>query len=155
MKINQIEQLYYKRGLNDCKLSSAEDMLNIHGVDVYKIDGFKYLSDEHKKLFLKFIINFFNAWGLEMRNILYPLSINFVRETEFLGKQNENDDYYIIFGNKVEALRDKDIKVLSEWKDKNNNLRCITTEEKFYLKFNYKINGQEEWQHVINEKEWY
>lgn len=90
-----------------------------------------------------------------MRNILYPLSINFVRETEFLGKQNENDDYYIIFGNKVEALRDKDIKVLSEWKDKNNNLRCITTEEKFYLKFNYKINGQEEWQHVINEKEWY
>lgn len=73
-----------------------------------KVKGFNKLG-VNADLFKEFLSNFYNAWGLEARETIEPISVKYVK------KRNE----------------------------------------KPYLRFDYKINGKEDWLHVVGERAWY
>lgn len=155
MMMEEIKNLYEECNLEDYKLTSIEDIQIVHKINVLDLEGYDNLVSDNQELFNKFIINFFNAQGLEMRNTLYPISVDFVREVEFLGKENLQDDYYIIIGGKVEIFKNGKFEPLSEWKDEDCETECLKQEETQYLRFVYEINNRKEWQHILNENEWY
>lgn len=77
MDIKQIENLYEINGIEDCKLKSTDDLLKVHGIDFRAVDGYNRLDDLSRNVYEKFIVNIFNAWGLESRSTLVPKGIYF------------------------------------------------------------------------------
>ncbi|PYG84270.1 hypothetical protein LY28_03722 [Ruminiclostridium sufflavum DSM 19573] len=155
--MTQLKNIYISNGLNEFKLTNHNDLIKVYGIDVVQIHGYSNLSAEHKNIFDFFIINFFNACGLETRARLMPVSINFVLDEEYLGKENESDACYIPLGGKLTALHDGGkTKVIRCWKDKVYcHLPCICTERQRYLRFEYKNGKSKTWQHVISAAKWY
>ncbi|MBD7912449.1 MULTISPECIES: hypothetical protein [Clostridium] len=64
-----LERIYAERGLEDYKLRTLDDLFYIYGVKVNQIEGYFKLKEEEKSFFNRFIINYFNSYGLEGRNI--------------------------------------------------------------------------------------
>ncbi|MEG3006124.1 MAG: hypothetical protein RR806_01515 [Oscillospiraceae bacterium] len=156
MNRQQIENIYKANGLSEYKLTTIEELQKVHGVNALEVKGYSDLKEENRELYLKFVLNYFNAYGLETRATMYPLGIYYVEETKFLGKNNETDDYYVGFGCEILIIKaDGSTELLRKSKDENHNLKSIITENKNYLRFEYQINDRQEWQHVINEHEWY
>ncbi len=152
-----IEYCYKSRGLSDFKLRSIENIFEIYNIDVLKIDGYENLTDQNKELFKSFIVNFFNASGLERRNSLLPLSINYVIEKEYLGKRNESDDYFVPLGYKIYVLSaDNKLHFFKQKKfDESKYIECTEDTERQYLRFDYESETGTSWQHVISPTEWY
>jgi hypothetical protein len=159
----QIENIYRANGLDhNYKLRNTEDLLKCHGVN-FKVEGYDQLNEEHKELYKKFIVNIFNAWGLEHRAQLIPLGIYWVRDIEFLTKTDPDDDVYTIVGGMVTVINnDGTERLLREWQD--NDYKCYTLikdEPRYYLRFEYqdgfRDNGEprKEWLHVTKEDSWY
>jgi hypothetical protein len=125
--------------------------------DLETINGYDKLTDENRNLFDKFIVNFYNAWGIEARATIKPIAINYVRENEYLGKENKEDDFYISFRTEVFAIHKDGNEVLLHdlIDEENKHLSTELTEHKEYLRFEYEIYSKPTWQHVINEHEWY
>jgi uncharacterized membrane protein len=67
MNMNQIKNICITNGLNEFKVTSHDDLIKVHGIDVLRIEGYSTLSLDNKVIFDSFIINFFNAWGLEQK----------------------------------------------------------------------------------------
>ena len=157
MNMNQIKYIYISNGLKEFKLNNHSDLLNVHSIDVKNIPGYSNLSAEHRAVFDSFIINFFNASGLETRARLVPISVNFVLDEEYLGKKDAEDDYYVSIGGKLTALYEGGrIKTIRCWNDKAyKHLPCICTEKQRYLRFEYKNGKTKSWQHVISSTKWY
>ena len=155
--MTQLKSIYLSNGLKEFKLTNHTDLLNIHSIDIKNIPGYSNLSAEHRAIFDSFIINFFNACGLETRARLMPISINFVLDEEYLGKEDATDDYYIPLGGKLTALYDGgSTKTIRCWKDKTYcHLPCICTEKQNYLRFEYRKGKSKSWQHVISATKWY
>ncbi len=155
---NQIKNIYLANGLDEYKVTKHQDIFRVHGIKVEEISGYKTLSKIHKDFFDNFIINFFNAQGLERRSELIPISINYVKAEEYLGKLKDADDFFIPLGGKLTALLGEEQieKVLCTWKDTNyKKLPRIETERQEYLRFDYRNGRQKEWQHVISDNQWY
>lgn len=72
MNLQQIKEAYLKRGLNNYRLSSLDDLVEIHGVDIEKIKGFNKFGENGKAFLKKFLVNFFNAQGIENRMNIEP-----------------------------------------------------------------------------------
>ena len=157
MNMTQLKNIYLSNGLKEFKLTNHTDLLNVLSIDIKKIPGYSNLSTEHRTLFDFFIINFYNAWGLEARARLVPISVNFVLDEEYLGKENESDDCYIPLGGKLTAIYDGGkTKVIRCWKDKiYKHLSCTCTEKQNYLRFEYRNGKSKAWQHVISATKWY
>lgn len=152
-----IEYYDKSRGLSDFKLRSIEDIFEIHKIDVLKIDGYENLTDKNKELFKSFIVNFFNASGLERRNSLLPLNINYVIDTEYLGKRNESDDFFVPLGYKIYVLSaDNKLHFFKQEKfDEAKYIECTEDTESQYLRFEYDSDTGKSWQHVVSPTEWY
>lgn len=157
-----IEQYYKNRGLNEYHLQNVEDILFVHEINILETEGYENLTDKNKELFQSFIINFFNAWGLEARSTIYPISIHYVCDIERLGKENVEDDVYVTLSNEVIIMNNLDGYFLYSGEHLRNyvnedykHLLCLETYEKKYLRFFYKIYDREEWQHIITPTEWY
>ena len=76
LKYEEIEKIYSINKLNDFKLQNIEDIKKCHGIDVTNIKGYESLTYKNKEIFKTFIVNIFNAFGLEARNKLKPISIS-------------------------------------------------------------------------------
>lgn len=157
MNRKQIENLYIVNGLQDFKLRNTKDLLQIHGINYKEVSGYNRLDDLNRAIYKKFIINFFNAWGLESRATLVPKGIYWVEESDYLVKENPDQDYYTVAGGIVYTIDRNGLKsVLKEWQDENYmHLERIIEKTKYYLRFEYEINGNSEWMHVMKEGEWY
>lgn len=153
MNRNQIENLYKINDLSDYKLKTTEDLLKVHGIDYKAIDGYKRLDEINKKLYEKFIVNIFNAFGLESRDTLIPKGIYFVEDVDYLAKENVEDDYFMMVGGVVYSIDKNGIKsVLHTWKDEDYlHLETTVSESKRYLRFEYEHQRRSEWLHVTNE----
>lgn len=159
----QLEKLYEVNGLKDYKLKAPVDLIKTHGIDYIEVNGFNRLSDVHKLLFGKFIVNYFNGYGLETRSTLTPKGIYFVEEVEYLVKEDPEDDVYTIIGGKILAIDRNGLKTVHRsWQGENfaelaekNPEAIIESKPKQYFRFEYEIHGHPEWQHVIDEKTWY
>lgn len=157
MNRNQMENLYKANKIEDYKLQSTEQLLKVHGIDYKKIDGYNRLDDINRVVYEKFIVNFFNVWGLESRTTLVPKGIYYVEETQYLAKENQEDDYYIVVGGIANIIDRNGFKsVLKTWEDKDyKHLKVEETESKTYLRFEYEHEDYKKWLHVIKEEEWY
>lgn len=157
MNINQIKNIYLANGLNEFKIGSHSDINSVHGIKVSEISGYSTLSVDHRKLFNEFIINFYNAQGLESRADFLPLKINYVLAEEYLGKYEDTDDYFVPLGGRITAVHnDGSTKVLSTWKDRRfKSMPCIQIEKQNYLRFEYRNGTNKKWQHVISATRWY
>jgi len=158
MNIQQIKTIYTANDLSTFKVNSHNDLMKVHGVNIEEIQGYNKLSLEHKTIFDAFILNFYNAQGLEQRSSLLPKSINFVLSEQSLGKRYDTDDFYIPLGTVITAFYadGNETKILKHWKDKKyKDIPCTLKEKEKYLRFEYQINGHEEWLHVLSEERWY
>jgi hypothetical protein len=154
----QIENIYEANGLTDYKLKTTEDILKCHGIDYKAVAGYDGLDDINRAIYGKFILNIFNAWGLESRATLIPKGIYFVEDTDFLVKENPEDDYYNVAGGEVVSIdRNGSRELLHKWVDDDyTDLPIIVEEPKQYLRFEYEHQGRTEWLHVVKEgREWY
>lgn len=158
MKRSQIENLYKVNGITDYQLRSTEDLLKVHGIDFKSIDGYNRLDDLNRAIYEKFIINIFNAWGLESRATLIPKGIYYVEDTNYLIKESPESDCFIVVGGVIKAIDRNGLKtILHTWEDEEyKGLEIIESEHKSYLRFEYEHQERNEWLHVIKDgREWY
>lgn len=164
MTRKQLEKLYEVIGLTDYRLRSTEDLLRVHGIDYTEVAGYENLDDLNRAIYEKFIVNFFNAWGLDSRLNLLPKGIYFVEDTEYVVKENPENDYYNLAGQTIYTIdRTGNKKLLCKWEDEEyKHLKKIAKKPKQYLRFEYQHgtdaegNPRNEWLHVIKEgREWY
>ncbi|WP_066500028.1 hypothetical protein [Abyssisolibacter fermentans] len=71
--LEELKEKYIQRGCIDYKLTTIEDLKSIYQIDCNSIHGYKNLINP--KLFENFIINFYNAWGLEARTTIKPIAV--------------------------------------------------------------------------------
>lgn len=120
--------------------------------------GYKQLDDLNRNIYKKFIINFFNALGLESRTTLIPKGIYFVKDITYLAKKSLDDDYFVVTGGVIIAFHRNGLKsILHKWVDeKYKHLEIKEKEVTMYLRFEYEHKGRKEWVHVIDGgKSWY
>lgn len=166
MNRKQLENLFEANGLSHFQLKDKEDLLKVFGIKIEQLEGFETLSDENKELFTNFLINFYNAQGVNGKLCLEPVSIYFVRKNELIVKLNDNDDdFWNWFSTKFYILdkNSNEIKLFKHYKE--NELQYLHDTDamfreniEFFLRFDYKWNLDEvvnEWLHVTDEHSWY
>lgn len=77
--VKQVKEAYLKRGLDKFLLSSTDDLLEIHGVDIEKIKGIKQFDPKSKEFLGRFLVNFFNKQGVEERTSIEPVSFTYTK----------------------------------------------------------------------------
>jgi hypothetical protein len=156
----EMEKVYVQNDCPDCHLRSTEDLKNIHEVDYASVKGYDTLTKENKALFQAFIVNYWNAYGLDTRMTMSPICIYFVEDQEFNCYYNDSD------GEKMCATAKRVIKAVTASETKKTlhkyvDLKYIDEKPlepsavKRYLRFEYKTNGSKEWMHVESDKQWY
>lgn len=158
MDRKQIENLYEINGLNDYQLKNTEDLLKTHGIDFKAVSGYNRLDDLNRQVYEKFIVNIFNAFGLESRSTLIPKGIYYVEYIEYLVKENPEDDYFTVAGGIIYNIDRNGFKsVHHRWIDEDyKHLKIRESESEKYLRFEYEHHGRNEWLHVTKEgTEWY
>jgi len=157
MNRKQLENIYLSNGLKDFQLKSFDDLLKVHGINYTEVDGFKRLDDVNKQLYSKFILNIYNAWGLDSRATLTPRGIYFVEDIDYLVKENPDDDFFIVAGGIVRSIDKNGIRtVLHNWVHESyTGLEITEGKPKYYLRFEYEHHDRSEWLHVTGEKTWY
>nr|WP_319488607.1 hypothetical protein [uncultured Caproiciproducens sp.] len=83
MKRNELEKIYQRQGCRDYHLRDAQDLMAIHQVDFTAVKGYTELTDENKVLYCAFIVNYWNAYGLDTRMTMIPKGIYSVEDQEF------------------------------------------------------------------------
>lgn len=154
----QLENIYRANGLTDYRLRNTEDILKCHGINYKDVAGYNRLDDLNRSIYQKFIVNIFNAWGLESRSTLIPKGIYYVEDIEYLVKEHPDDDHLLVVGGVVKTVDRSGIKsILHTWEDEDyKQLAIIESKPKYYLRFEYEHDGRDEWLHVIKEgKDWY
>lgn len=164
MEREQLENLYEINNIKDYKLKNTDDLMKTHGINFRAVDGYNRLDDLNRSIYEKFILNIFNAFGLESRSKLIPKGIYLVEEIQHLVKENPEDDYYIVSGGVIWAIDRSGLKtILHKWEDQDyKGLEIKESEAKQYLRFEYEHGTyddgttREEWLHVIKEgSQWY
>lgn len=159
MNRSQIENLYKVNGLKDYKLKTTEDLLKVHGLDIKAVDGYNRLNDLNRQIYEKFIVNIFNAWGLESRAALVPKGIYYVEHIQqTIEESDEDGKYRLCVGSIINAIDRNGMKyVLHTWRDSHYaNHEILNEAPEYYLRFEYEYDGCKEWLHVIKEGcEWY
>ncbi len=164
MKRNEVEKIYLEHGLSDFRLTCLEDLKNCHGIDAEQVNGYANLTKENKVIFKKFIINFFNARGIDARMITIPKAINYVEEIDYTAPHPDaatNEDYkncFVSVNTKIVVLKaDGTKKQLHKYSDRDyENLKSTEEYRKEYLRFAFLEGKNKVWLHVTHEgKQWY
>ena len=98
MERSQLESIYKFNGLDNFKLKTLGDLQKVHAID-YRISGYKTLDKLNKDLYQKFLINFFNAWGLDARDTLKPTKVHYIKKGEYLRfdyEMNGNNGWLLV-----------------------------------------------------------
>lgn len=155
----QMERIYIENNINEYKLLTTDDLVKCHGIDYKAIDGYENLLPMDRDIFKTFIINFFNAHGLNKRFSLMPISINFVEEIEYIAADPEEDDDYVVEVKRIIKIIKSDGKKKQLHKCENKrykDLKIIKKEKKEYLRFELKDGKEKEWYHVTHQgTQWY
>lgn len=153
MTRKELERKYEERGCTDYQLHSLADLEAIHGVNLSELPGYLELSDEHRELFDKTIIRFFNVWGLDNRKGLQLRCVHYVREVEYVKDVSEDEnmpvgiEIHIIDSENGMQKRRLHRYVL----EKGIPFKECKKYTKKYLRFELK----NEWYHITSTGEWY
>lgn len=72
----QLEKLYQANGIPDYQLRNITDLFKCHGINAKEVEGYTGLHDIQKRIFEKFIVNYFNRHGMEARATIIPKQIS-------------------------------------------------------------------------------
>lgn len=159
--MSNIYEKYEARGLDNFKLSSLEDIKEIYGFNIPMIKGYEDLSEEKKKLFNKFIVNFFNAHGMDRRSTLEPLQVNYVQHTEYSRPSaNVDDDGTAIHELVITEIKrltpsGKYTRYLKHTFCKNASIAGCKGYTTCFLRIDYKWGKRKEWLHILSPDQWY
>lgn len=166
LNINQdyetVCRLYKENGLEHYMLNSAEDAKKVHGFDYTETPGFVELSDENKKLFNEFIVNFMNGLSMNTKITMCPKYVHYVTETklyrycvdEDTGDKRLDHLGSIVNINKLDGSKE----VLTQFFYEDDvTMKDVTQKrEETYLRVCWAYTtGNEEWYHVIAPRKWY
>lgn len=93
----EYEELYENAGIKNYQLRDLTDIQLIHGFDLTLLPGYEELTIEHKEIFEKTVIRFFNAHGLNTCKDLLSKCVHFVEEINFY-KFIEEEDCNLVIG---------------------------------------------------------
>ncbi|MBN1074767.1 hypothetical protein DVV91_10470 [Clostridium botulinum] len=164
MNRNEIEKIYEQNGLNNYKLTSLEDLKKCHGIDAEKVRGYENLTEENKKIYKSFIINYYNAMGIDARMITVPKAINYVEEIDYIAPHPDAEtdeyykDFYVSVDTKIIVLKaDGSRKQLRKYSDSEyKHLKATEQHRKEYLRFAFLQRKNKVWLHIThNGTQWY
>lgn len=157
MEYESLKEKYKLNGLNDYKLYTLEDVLNVHGINPLEVEGYSTLTDDNKSIYKRFIINFLNSWDLEARATIKPLSFNDVEEVEYIGREDPDDiDYVKILLHEIYVIENDGSKELvKRFESKEEKIKITETIRNRYLRFEYELYGKDGWLHIISDEDWY
>lgn len=75
-KLQALKDLYNTHGCGDYQLKTIEDLRDIHGIKLENIAGYSNLNDINKNMFNIFLLNFFNAHGVQTRLDIEPICVS-------------------------------------------------------------------------------
>lgn len=163
MNRSQLINLFEVNGINDYQLQCADDLLKVFGVKLESLEGFQTLSNENKALFSQFILNFYNAQGIDSKLLIEPLSIYYVVKNETWVQVPGN--YGLSFYKSITTILDRNLKPLKVFREYKNDefegkgFEEVETDSEMYLRFDYIWSypdiDKKEWLHVMSENEWY
>lgn len=156
LTINQLEKRYLDFGIDNFELKTVNDLRNVHGIDCRSVQGYSGLVHLHRVIYKKFIVNFFNAFGLDNRAMLKPLGVYWAESQD---KVAITDDGSLVWagGTVVSVDKFRNRVVLDDWFDDEYAGCEIRVEEPTqYLRFEYMMGDRKEWLHIIkNGEDWY
>lgn len=120
-------------------------------LDRCDIEGFNELSKDQQEIYRKFILKF--VLGFE-RAVIKPLAINFVKELDYV----YIDETECFVGLGMEVFNQSTNGVLFSNIEECDKGKADKVNMKQYLRFDYTIDGREEWLHVERNNgniEWY
>lgn len=155
--------LYEKFGRSDYRLRSAEDILNIHGFDIRETDGYEDLTQEQKELFESYCVTHMNSLGMNTKITMWPKSVHYVKEYDYYSAPEWDEDEqrnirweigreWIIL--KANGRTKKFKKYMDEGKTMAD-VDAVSTQEKEYLRVDWKYQGCAEWFHVMAPDKYY
>lgn len=153
MTRREIEKRYEEHGCKDYQLHNLADLGAIHGVNVLELPGYTDLSDEHKNLFDRSIIRFFNAHGLDNRKGLQPRCVHYVREVEYVKAISEDEGTLVgIEINIIDSETGRKKHRLHRYVfEKGIPFKECRKDVKTYLRFELK----NDWYHILDNGNWY
>ncbi|MBE6022226.1 MAG: hypothetical protein E7231_03200 [Cellulosilyticum sp.] len=161
MQVNKVIKRYETFiGKGQYELRDLVDLLHIHDVDYNEISGIDTLSEENEIKVKHFLVKFFNAWGLETRASIKPVSVHTVVERCWWIDHPETKTRIWIKSEQVAF--DKTGKILFKFyehveKEYLYLLPRSKKNEEVFLRFDFtRGNGGVEWLHIVgNGFSWY
>lgn len=153
----QMEAIYEANGCVDYRLRNTDDLLKVHGIDFAKTKGFDELDEKNKLFFEQFIVNYFNAQGLDTKMTMLPKGIYFVEDADYLVKRTDDGDEYceVVGGLVMKFMANGKMTKHKKWLDKDHkDSAFFLGKTKQYLRFEYRIHNRNEWQHIYSSTNW-
>lgn len=144
---------YNNYGIDDFKLRNINDLYQLHGINIENIEGYDTLNDLERYVFKKFIVNYYNVWEVDTRDILKPLNIYRVQQIDLLYYENDEP---VIVGYELARFIEGEF-VLHEINidEGYRSTELERYEPQSYLRFEYEKDNKNEWLHIVDEKTWY
>lgn len=146
-------------GKDQFKLRDLVDLQYIHDIDYKEIPGIDTLTEEHLSIVKIFLVNFFNAWGLQVRASIEPIRVHSVLKRWWWIKHPEENisiwikEEHIALDHTGKALFKMYERIESEYL---HQLYQAKKEEQVYLRFEYLIHDRVDWVHIVDEGHgWY
>lgn len=148
-----VDARYENYGLDDYRLKNVNDLYQMHEVNIEKIEGYDTLNDLEQWTFKRFIVNYYNTWGLDIRDELKPLNIYRVQQADLLYYENDEP---VIVGYELARFIEGEF-VLHEINidEEYRNIELERYEPSTYLRFTFEKGSREQWLHIVDEKTWY
>lgn len=151
-----IENKYSSCGLANNRLNNLEDLERVHNIDITQIPGFVDLDELNKQIFAGFIVNYYNAQGLEIRENLQPTGIYFVEDITYYARDAE-DNMLMLARREITAIYNNGEKeILHRYVDEEyGGLTINKTTTENYLRFEFREYNKPIWLHIKGETNWY
>ena len=152
----QIEKIYETLGIKSSRLKSLEE-LEAYGIKVKEIKGYNNLTEENKKIFNNFILNYFNQLGMRTKLNFEAIQINYVEETDYVAEDPDDSECELFARRIIKALyKDGKKKVIHKYGSQFKGLEIIRQCKNEYFRFEFKEHGHKIWLHIIDEgNQWY
>lgn len=154
---NKIQRRYEFYGVSDYQLKNKKDLKNVLNVEVDLLDEVDTLDEEEKEICVEFLLNFFNAHGLEARERIKAKAFYFAREEEVIADSNIDEGYVETISLKV--YNDTKNRLIRDYKKSKNekNVKMETARKtvKRYYRFEYEEHDRRTFLHVDSVDQWW